>query len=332
MLFGKGTVTAMPYQTFAEQGDSQSHEKLDRIKLPLKLNGSSVLDLGCNEGFFCLEAKRRGAAYVHGIDNNGAVIADATRRAEAEALEIQFSVCSMHEALSQKYDFILLLSALHYIDHPADLLHRIKNALTPNGTFILETGVAVTANGRTVSRALRSIDERFFPSFELLTQVWLRDYAVRKIGRSVAQRGDPVPRFIFHCTPLKTNVVFITGKGRIGKSSLAAQLGSAPCVSTDELLSPERSDNPRVAPAQKRFSEVFGETKSIWATWDRIKEEEGVKKYFGTVVSGAIRHCAGSGIVIVEGFIVSSLVAEIMKLLGPDFRYWETGQPTSRQA
>jgi SAM-dependent methyltransferase len=325
-------MTAMPYQSFSEQGDSQSQEKLDRIKLPGKLNGRSVLDLGCNEGFFCLEAKRRGADRVHGIDSNGGVIAAAKRRAEEEGLDIRFSVFSMDEALTEKYDYVLLLSALHYIDRPAALLHRIKNALQPGGTLILETGVAVTASGRTVSRALRSIDERFFPSFELLTQVWLRDYAVREIGRSVSQRGDPIPRYVFHCTPLKTNVVFIIGKGGIGKSSLAAQLGSGPCVSTDELLSPERSDNPRVAPAQKRFSEVFGETKSIWATWDRIKEEEGVKRYFATVVSSAIRHCAGSGIVIVEGFIVSSLVAEIIEFLGPDFRYWETGQPTSRQA
>jgi len=318
----------MPYQTFAEQGDSLTQEKLDRVKLPLKLNGRSVLDLGCNEGFFCLEAKRRGAAHVHGIDNNEGIITAAKRRAEAEGFDIRFSVCSMEEALTEKYDFVLLLSALHYIDDPAHLLRRIKNSLGPSGTLILETGVAVTANGRTVSRALRSIDERFFPSFELLTQVWLRDYAVREIGRSVSQRGDPVPRYVFHCTPLKTNIVFITGNGGIGKSSLAAQLGSAPCVATDELLSPQRSDTPRIAPPQKRFSEVFGETKSIWATWDRIKEEDGVKNYFATVVASAIRHCAGSGIVVVEGFIVSSLISEIIELLGPNFRYWETTQQT----
>jgi 2-polyprenyl-3-methyl-5-hydroxy-6-metoxy-1,4-benzoquinol methylase len=121
IFFGKGTVTAMPYQTFAEQGDSLTQEKLHHVKLPLTLNGRSVLDLGCNEGFFCLEAKRRGAAHVHGIDNNEGIITAAKRRAEAEGFDIRFSVCSMEEALTGKYDFVLLLSALHYMDDPADL-------------------------------------------------------------------------------------------------------------------------------------------------------------------------------------------------------------------
>lgn len=50
------------YQTFVDRpGVSRSSEKLDGIKLPADLTGKSVLDLGCNEGFFSLEAKRRGA-------------------------------------------------------------------------------------------------------------------------------------------------------------------------------------------------------------------------------------------------------------------------------
>src|SRR5690242_8806459 len=36
--------------------------------LPQDLSGKSVLDVGCNAGFFSLELKRRGAARVLGVD------------------------------------------------------------------------------------------------------------------------------------------------------------------------------------------------------------------------------------------------------------------------
>ena len=92
----------------------------------------------------------------------------------------------------EKFDYILLLSALHYISEPAKLLQALRRILTPQGVLILEIGVATWQAERSVGRALRSIDERFFPSLALLTNVWLRDYVVRCHGESVSQAGDPV--------------------------------------------------------------------------------------------------------------------------------------------
>ena len=39
-----------------------------REVLPLDLSGKTVLDAGCNAGFFSFEAKKRGAARVLGVD------------------------------------------------------------------------------------------------------------------------------------------------------------------------------------------------------------------------------------------------------------------------
>src|ERR671930_112238 len=36
--------------------------------IPLDLTGATVLDIGCNGGFYSIEMKRRGAAHVLGID------------------------------------------------------------------------------------------------------------------------------------------------------------------------------------------------------------------------------------------------------------------------
>ncbi len=42
----------------------------DRIEsvLPDDISGKSVLDIGCNAGFFSVQAKRKGASHVLGID------------------------------------------------------------------------------------------------------------------------------------------------------------------------------------------------------------------------------------------------------------------------
>src|SRR5690349_12755302 len=109
----------MPYQSFDDRpGGSQSQEKLARIMFPRDLRGKRVLDLGCNEGFFCIEAKRRGAAYVLGIDANPKAIEQARARATSEGLDLDFSVCDFRDAPNGPFDLILLLSALHYADDP----------------------------------------------------------------------------------------------------------------------------------------------------------------------------------------------------------------------
>ena len=38
--------------------------------MPADLTGRSVLDIGCNAGFYSFEMKRRGAARVLGVDSN----------------------------------------------------------------------------------------------------------------------------------------------------------------------------------------------------------------------------------------------------------------------
>ena len=315
------------YQSFVDRpGVSRSSEKLDRIKLPADLTGMSVLDLGCNEGFFSLEAKRRGAEIVIGLDHDEKLLASARKLAEVQRLNVAFVHGDMKTLPDRKFDFVLLLSALHYIDEPAQLLRTVRDVLTPSGVLILETGLAAGKGGKTVSRALRSIDERFFPTRDLLKQVWLRDYSAREMGHSVAQIGDPLPRYVFHCSPIKTNVLFIVGAGGIGKSSLAAQFTNSPVISTDELFAPDRFAQPKLHPTQKRYDEVFSETKSIWATWERINGEGEVRDYFASVTATAIKHCAGAGSVVVEGFVLRNIIDEIKAKLGPDYQCWSTGR------
>src|SRR3954465_377649 len=45
--------------------------------IPRDLTGKTVLDVGCNAGFYCLEMKRRGAARVVGIDSDEGYLSQA---------------------------------------------------------------------------------------------------------------------------------------------------------------------------------------------------------------------------------------------------------------
>ena len=49
-------------------GEDESPEKLAKLRLPDRLDGLSVLDIGAWDGFFSFEAERRGAARVVAID------------------------------------------------------------------------------------------------------------------------------------------------------------------------------------------------------------------------------------------------------------------------
>jgi predicted RNA methylase len=50
--------------------------------LPERLDGKSVLDIGCNGGFYSIEMARRGAARVLGVDHDEAYLEQARFAAE----------------------------------------------------------------------------------------------------------------------------------------------------------------------------------------------------------------------------------------------------------
>src|SRR6185437_14782031 len=136
----------MAYQSFeGEAGDSNSAEKLARIDMPADLTGKGVLDLGCNEGFFCIEAKKRGAAHVVGVDANEKWIELARKRAAEANVEVDFIKGDFLEVKNRSFDLILMLSALHYASRPKAVLRRVHQLLSPNGLFILECGITEQA-------------------------------------------------------------------------------------------------------------------------------------------------------------------------------------------
>src|SRR3954468_5486879 len=97
--------------------------------IPADLAGKSVLDIGCNAGFYSVEMKRRGAARVLGIDSDQEYLDQARFAAEVNQLDIEFQRLSVYEiaSLREKFDLVLFMGVLYHLRHPLlalDLIHE----------------------------------------------------------------------------------------------------------------------------------------------------------------------------------------------------------------
>lgn len=233
----------MAYQSFKPgEGASRSDEKLAALKLP-DLSGKAVLDLGCNEGFFCFAALEAGARSVTGIDRNPVFHEAAVARARELGLgedRARFVLGSWDDMPEGPFDVVLLMSALHYARDQAALIAQIATRLAPGGLFVFEGGNTDSDQPWTpVERGPKARRTTVhYPNRATMQAMLSRDFAPRRIGRSVDQSGDPVPRWVWHATRLMTTVMVVTGKGGSGKSTLARLLKArgVPVVATDGFV------------------------------------------------------------------------------------------------
>lgn len=115
--------------------------------IPDDLKGCSVLDIGCNAGFYSLEMKRRNAGHVVGIDSDPHYLAQARFVAEQSQLEIEFRQMSVYEigSLEQRFDLVLFMGVFYHLRHPLLALDLIYDHV---------------ANDRLLFQSLQRGDER----------------------------------------------------------------------------------------------------------------------------------------------------------------------------
>lgn len=100
-----------------------------RDALPADLTGKTVLDIGCNAGFYSFEMKRRGAARVMGIDTDERYLDQARFAARLEGIDVEFRRLSIWEIamLGETFDLVIFMGVLYHLRHPLlalDLIHE----------------------------------------------------------------------------------------------------------------------------------------------------------------------------------------------------------------
>jgi tRNA (mo5U34)-methyltransferase len=97
--------------------------------IPDNLQGKTVLDIGCNAGFYAMEMKRRGAERVLGLDTDDEYLAQARFAAEVTGLKIEFHKMSAYDVgqLGEQFDLVIFMGVFYHLRHPLlalDLVHE----------------------------------------------------------------------------------------------------------------------------------------------------------------------------------------------------------------
>ena len=116
--------------------------------IPEQLHGASVLDIGCNGGFYSIEMKRRGAARVLGIDVDDRYLNQARFAAGTLGLDIEFEKRSVYAAdeIAGQFDFVLFMGVFYHLRYPLYALDRVIKKV--GGSLIFQTMIRGSENVR----------------------------------------------------------------------------------------------------------------------------------------------------------------------------------------
>ena len=110
--------------------------------LPADLTGKSVLDVGCNGGFYCVETKRRGARRVLGVDGQRQHVRQALFVRKVLGLDLEFrrfSVYDLDPATVGLFDITLALGLVYHLKHLVLALERLYDVTRE--LLIVETAI-----------------------------------------------------------------------------------------------------------------------------------------------------------------------------------------------
>ncbi len=165
------------YQNFQLQGvwtnptdprayNPEARWSLIESHIPKNLAGGSVLDLGCNAGFFAVKMKERGAGRVLGVESDAGIVDQARLVAEILGHDMEFRCQDSHEfcvETTERFDYVLLLGLLYHIRYPLLVLDRLSQIT--NEMLILQTivkGPAFSSQEFKPIEDIPSTDEKAF--------------------------------------------------------------------------------------------------------------------------------------------------------------------------
>ena len=135
-------------------GKGNSERELRRMKMPERLDGKSVLDIGAWDGFYSFEAERRGASRVLAVDSyawdgrnwsNKDGFELARRALGSRVEDKQVEVLDISPQRVGEFDLVLFLGVLYHMRYPLLALERVASVTKEQ--LILETHVDLLGCG-----------------------------------------------------------------------------------------------------------------------------------------------------------------------------------------
>lgn len=93
---------------------------------PLDMSGKTVLDIGCNAGFYSLKLHARGAR-VTGIEHDPHYLTQARYAAEVLGADIEYIQLDVYEVdrLGRQFDYVLFMGVLYHLRYPLYALDKV---------------------------------------------------------------------------------------------------------------------------------------------------------------------------------------------------------------
>lgn len=187
--------------------------------IPNDLGGMSVLDVGCNAGFYSIEMKRRGATRVLGIDHDEQYLQQARFAAKVLDLDIGFERMSVYEVprLGERFDLVLFMGVFYHLRYPLLALDLLRQYVTKDWFLfqsMLRGSRTVTEVAEDYPFSERAIfDKPGFPKMHFIekdysqdpTNWWIPNRAcaeavLRSAGFTIESMPEPEV-FLCRCNP-----------------------------------------------------------------------------------------------------------------------------------
>lgn len=138
------------------------------------LSGLRVLDVGCGDGVYSIQAARLGAT-VTGVDISPAMLDAARRRADAAGVSVEWRE-GRAEALpfpAASFDVVIAVTVLCWVSDPAAVVREMARVLRPGGIVVI--GELGRYSPRAFVRRVRKwFGDRFWREAHLWTAKELR--------------------------------------------------------------------------------------------------------------------------------------------------------------
>jgi tRNA (mo5U34)-methyltransferase len=185
---------------------------------PADMTGKTVLDIGCNAGFYSLRLHARGAR-VTWIDHDEHYLRQARFAAEVLGADIEYRVLDVYdvERLGRQFDYVLFMGVFYHLRHPLLALDRVAGLTRERmvfqtmirglpGAYRLEADYPIT------QRAI--FDDPRMPAMYFIehqyagdpTNWWIpNDSGMEAMLRSAGLRIEAHPaREVYFCSPAAT--------------------------------------------------------------------------------------------------------------------------------
>jgi tRNA (mo5U34)-methyltransferase len=106
---------------------------------PEDLKGASVLDVGCNAGFYSIALKQRGAGRVLGVDVDDRYLDQARFAAGFLHLDIEFEKRTVYEvdSIAGQFDYVLFMGVFYHLRYPLLALDKVVKKVS--GRLVFQT-------------------------------------------------------------------------------------------------------------------------------------------------------------------------------------------------